>query len=93
MAFDARARAAIRGARAGGAAGGRGGAGAAFDWLHLNSATYLGPNRWFDAGDKRFAPNNVIYRSYRIPYGWLAQPPRPQEKAVTPPPNGEFRVP
>jgi hypothetical protein len=48
---------------------GRGGAGrgaaapAAFDWLHLNSATYLGPNRWFDAGDKRFAPNNIIVSS------------------------------
>ena len=43
---------------------GRGAAGpAAFDWLHLNSATYLGPNRWFDAGDKRFAPNNVIVSS------------------------------
>jgi hypothetical protein len=105
MGFDARARAAIRGARAGGAGGragagpgapaagagrgdaargnagrgdagagagrgaGRGGAGrgaaapAAFDWLHLNSATYLGPNRWFDAGDKRFAPNNIIVSS------------------------------
>jgi hypothetical protein len=34
-----------------------------FDWLHINSATYLGPNRWFDAGDKRFAPNNVIISS------------------------------
>ncbi len=21
-----------------------------FDWLHVNSATYVGPNRWFDAG-------------------------------------------
>jgi hypothetical protein len=34
-----------------------------FDWLHINSATYLGPNRWFDQGDKRFAPNNVIVSS------------------------------
>ena len=25
-----------------------------FDWVHLNSATYVGPNQWFDAGDKRF---------------------------------------
>jgi hypothetical protein len=52
------------GARAGGArgaGGGRGGGG--FDWLHINSATYVGPNRWFDAGDSRFAPNNVIVRS------------------------------
>jgi hypothetical protein len=31
-----------------------------FDWLHVNSATYVGPNRWFDQGDRRFAPNNVL---------------------------------
>jgi hypothetical protein len=36
---------------------------ASFDWLHLNSATYVGPNRWFDQGDTRFAPNNVIISS------------------------------
>jgi hypothetical protein len=34
-----------------------------FDWLHVNSATYLGPNQWFDKGDKRFAPNHVIISS------------------------------
>jgi hypothetical protein len=34
-----------------------------YDWLHINSATYLGPNRWFDAGDERFAPSNVIISS------------------------------
>jgi hypothetical protein len=34
-----------------------------FDWLHINSATYVGPNRWFDEGDKRFAPDNVIISS------------------------------
>jgi hypothetical protein len=34
-----------------------------FDWLHINSATYVGPNRWFDQGDARFAPNNVIVSS------------------------------
>jgi hypothetical protein len=34
-----------------------------FDWLHVNSATYIGPNRWFDEGDMRFAPNNVIISS------------------------------
>jgi len=34
-----------------------------FDWLHVNSATWLGPNRWFDAGDKRFAPDNVLISS------------------------------
>jgi hypothetical protein len=36
---------------------------ASYDWLHVNSATYLGPNRWFDAGDARFAPNHVIISS------------------------------
>lgn len=34
-----------------------------FDWLHVNSATYVGPNRWYDAGDRRFAPSNVIISS------------------------------
>lgn len=34
-----------------------------FDWFHMNSAAYLGPNRWFEAGDKRFDPRNVIISS------------------------------
>ena len=34
-----------------------------FDWVHINSATYVGPNRWFDEGDRRFAPNNIIISS------------------------------
>jgi hypothetical protein len=34
-----------------------------YDWLHVNSATYVGPNQWFDRGDTRFAPNNVIISS------------------------------
>jgi hypothetical protein len=33
------------------------------DWLHINSATYVGPNRWYDAGDQRFHPQNVIISS------------------------------
>ena len=53
LGFSDAARAAI-------ASGGRRGV---YDWLHINSATYLGPNRWFDAGDERFAPNNVIISS------------------------------
>jgi hypothetical protein len=52
--FDNDARAAIR---SGG--GGRG----AFDWFHMNAATYVGPNHWSDEGDKRFAPENVIVSS------------------------------
>ncbi|MDG2175537.1 MAG: aryl-sulfate sulfotransferase [Gammaproteobacteria bacterium] len=34
-----------------------------FDWFHINSATYVGPNQWYDAGDSRFHPDNVIISS------------------------------
>jgi hypothetical protein len=57
LGFAADARAAIK------AAAGVNAARGSFDWLHINSATYVGPNRWFDAGDTRFAPNNVIISS------------------------------
>ena len=33
------------------------------DWLHINAAAYLGSNKWFDAGDRRFHPDNVIISS------------------------------
>ncbi len=33
------------------------------DWLHINCASYLGPNKWYDAGDERFNPNNIIIDS------------------------------
>jgi hypothetical protein len=52
--FDPDARAAIRSGNAGPGA---------FDWFHMNSATYVGPNHWFDEGDKRFAPENIIISS------------------------------
>ena len=67
--FDSRARSAMRAAAAGPARGPTGGQAAGapargtFDWLHINSATWVGPNRWFDAGDERFAPDNVIVSS------------------------------
>ena len=57
LGFAADARKAIK------AAGSFNAARGSFDWLHLNSATYVGPNRWFDQGDTRFAPNNVIISS------------------------------
>lgn len=31
------------------------------DWLHINSLSVLGPNKWFDAGDERFHPDNLIW--------------------------------
>jgi hypothetical protein len=57
LGFAADARNAIKAAAAFNKARG------SFDWLHINSATYVGPNRWFDQGDARFAPNNVIVSS------------------------------
>jgi hypothetical protein len=59
--FSAAARNAIKAGQ--GAGGGRGGARGDFDWLHINSATYVGPNHWFDDGDQRFAPNNILISS------------------------------
>ena len=34
-----------------------------YDWMHINSTTYVGPNHWFDEGDRRFAPDNIIISS------------------------------
>lgn len=31
------------------------------DWIHINSASWLGPNKWYDKGDERFHPNNIIW--------------------------------
>jgi hypothetical protein len=30
------------------------------DWMHMNSVSWLGPNRHWDAGDRRFHPENII---------------------------------
>lgn len=34
-----------------------------YDWLHINAASYVGPNHWYDDGDMRFAPDNVVISS------------------------------
>lgn len=31
-----------------------------FDWLHINAAAYVGPNQWYDGGDERFHPDNIM---------------------------------
>ena len=31
------------------------------DYLHVNCASYLGPNKWYDQGDSRFHPDNIIF--------------------------------
>ncbi len=45
-------------ARNPGIVGAGGGAG---DWMHLNSVSSLGPNKWYDSGDGRFHPDNIIW--------------------------------
>ena len=31
------------------------------DYLHVNNLKPIGPNHWFDEGDQRFAPDNLIF--------------------------------
>ncbi len=31
------------------------------DWMHINATSTLGPNRWYDHGDERFHPDNIIW--------------------------------
>ena len=33
------------------------------DWLHINSLSVLGRNKWYDLGDERFHPDNIIIDS------------------------------
>ena len=39
------------------------GGGLASDYLHGNTVNYVGPNKWYDDGDLRFNPDNIIYDS------------------------------
>jgi outer membrane protein assembly factor BamB len=36
------------------------------DWLHANSIAPLPENKWFDAGDERFRPGNIILNARNI---------------------------
>ena len=31
------------------------------DWMHINCVSVLGENKWYDAGDERFHPDNLIF--------------------------------
>ncbi|MCF8011673.1 MAG: aryl-sulfate sulfotransferase [Clostridiales bacterium] len=31
------------------------------DWMHINCMSKLGPNKWYDAGDERFHPENIAW--------------------------------
>jgi len=34
-----------------------------FDYLHFNNMAVVGPNKWFDSGDARFNPDNIVIDS------------------------------
>ncbi len=36
------------------------------DWTHINTVSIIPENKWYDAGDKRFKPGNII----TIPRNW-----------------------
>ena len=36
---------------------------------------------------------NPVYRAYRVPYDWIPQAAKPEEKAIKRIDNGKFRVP
>ena len=43
--------------------------GSAGDWTHINSMSTLDPNRWYNSGDERFHPDNIIWDLMRIVCG------------------------
>ncbi len=60
----------------------RGGEHSGVDWLHINCASWLGPNKWYDKGDKRFHPDNIISRQHHLRQPQLLAPVhhRPQDR-------------
>jgi hypothetical protein len=65
------------------------------DFLHLNSARALGENKWFDQGDQRFDPENIMIDSRQANFiaiiskktgavVWLLGPNYPQAEVVNP---------
>lgn len=41
------------------------------DIFHTNTCSYLGPNKWFDQGDMRFKPDNIICDSREANIMWI----------------------
>jgi len=33
------------------------------DWMHMNTMATLGPNKWYDSGDERFHPGNILWNA------------------------------
>ncbi|MFH2125205.1 MAG: aryl-sulfate sulfotransferase, partial [Pseudomonadota bacterium] len=41
------------------------------DWMHINSMSALGPNRFYDAGDERFHPDNIVLDGREANIIWI----------------------
>ena len=41
------------------------------DLFHINCASYVGPNHWYDEGDERFNPENIIMDSRECNMMWI----------------------
>ena len=41
------------------------------DLFHINCASYVGPNHWYDEGDERFHPENIIMDSREANIMWI----------------------
>jgi hypothetical protein len=43
----------------------------AADWAHINSMSVLGPNKFYDQGDPRFHPDNIIVDGRQLNVIWI----------------------
>jgi hypothetical protein len=43
----------------------------ASDWAHINSMAVVGPNKWYDQGDQRFHPDNIIVDGRQLNVIWI----------------------
>ena len=43
------------------------------DWLHTNTISSLGPNKWWDQGDERFNPENILASSRNANILWIIE--------------------
>ena len=45
------------------------------DWLHVNSIAPLPENQWYDAGDTRFRPGNILVNARNIDTMYIVDEP------------------
>ncbi len=50
------------------------------DYLHVNNLKPVGPNHWFDEGDQRFAPDNLLFNFAQREFYRNHRPQYPQDR-------------